>query len=122
MIGSTNIAMVIDMASLVALAHGKGLPMSEMSGASFSVSSLGSVGGTGFTPIINLPEVAILGLTRTRLAPRPTGSGTVEWRSMLPVSLSYDHRVINGADAARFCGFVGTAMESRISVRHVAEP
>jgi len=110
------------MASLVALARGKGLPMSEMSGASFSVSSLGSVGGTGFTPIINLPEVAILGLTRTRLAPRPTGSGTVEWRSMLPVSLSYDHRVINGADAARFCRFVETAMESGISAGHVAEP
>lgn len=73
-----------------------------MSGGCFSISSLGGIGGTGFTPIINAPEVAILGLTRTQLKPQPASDGGVEWRLMLPLSLSYDHRVINGADAARF--------------------
>jgi pyruvate dehydrogenase E2 component (dihydrolipoamide acetyltransferase) len=73
------------------------------------VSSLGHIGGTAFTPIINAPEVAILGITRMQTKPRWNGA-SFEARQMLPVSLSYDHRVINGADAARFVRKVGEAM------------
>ena len=73
----------------------------EMSGGTFSITSLGVLGGTGFTPIINAPEVAILGVAK--LATKPVWDGTqFVPREMLPLSLSYDHRVINGADAARF--------------------
>ncbi|REG58462.1 pyruvate dehydrogenase E2 component (dihydrolipoamide acetyltransferase) [Paraburkholderia sp. BL6669N2] len=91
-------------------AREKGLSMAEMSGGCFSISSLGGFGGTGFTPIINAPEVAILGVTKTRLAPQPSDDGGVDWRKMLPLSLSYDHRVINGADAARFTAFIAATL------------
>ena len=73
----------------------------EMSGATFTISSLGGIGGTSFTPIINAPEVAILGATRSAMKPVWSGSEFVP-RLMLPLSLSYDHRVIDGAAAARF--------------------
>ena len=77
------------------------LAMNDLQGASFTISSLGAIGGTGFTPIINAPEVAILGVSR--LTMRPHWNGTeFEPRRMLPVSLSYDHRAINGAEAGRF--------------------
>lgn len=92
-----------------ALARAKGLPMDRMSGGCFSISSLGGIGGTYFTPIINAPEVAILGVTGIRTQPVWTGSG-FEPRRMLPLSLSYDHRVINGADAARFVKRIGEAL------------
>ncbi len=84
------------------LARTKGLPLDRMSGGCFTLSSLGSIGGTGFTPIINAPELAIMGITRAFQKPVNV-DGALEWRTMLPLSLSYDHRVINGADAARFC-------------------
>jgi pyruvate dehydrogenase E2 component (dihydrolipoamide acetyltransferase) len=73
----------------------------EMGGASMSISNLGGIGGTAFTPIVNPPELAILGLTRTETVPVWDGAA---WQPvpMLPLDLSYDHRVINGADAARF--------------------
>ena len=92
-------------AEIVALsekARTKGLAMSEMSGGCFTLSSLGHIGGTGFTPIINAPEVAILGITRTQSRFLPDANGNPVLRQLLPLSLSYDHRVINGADAARF--------------------
>jgi pyruvate dehydrogenase E2 component (dihydrolipoamide acetyltransferase) len=73
----------------------------DMSGGSFTISSLGGIGGTGFTPIVNAPEVAILGVVRSRMSPVWDGEAFVP-RLMLPVSLSYDHRVIDGALAARF--------------------
>jgi pyruvate dehydrogenase E2 component (dihydrolipoamide acetyltransferase) len=73
----------------------------DMAGASFTISSLGGIGGTSFTPIINAPEVAILGATRSAMKPVWNGSEFVP-RLMLPLSLSYDHRVIDGAAAARF--------------------
>jgi pyruvate dehydrogenase E2 component (dihydrolipoamide acetyltransferase) len=73
----------------------------DMQGASFTISSLGGIGGTSFTPIINAPEVAILGATRSAMKPVWNGSEFVP-RLMLPLSLSYDHRVIDGAAAARF--------------------
>lgn len=92
-----------------ALARSKGLPMDRMSGGCMSISSLGGIGGHYFTPIINAPEVAILGVTGIRTEPRWNGEA-FEPRAVLPLSLSYDHRVINGADAARFVNRVGAAL------------
>ena len=74
----------------------------DMTGATFTISSLGGIGGTSFTPIVNAPEVAILGLTRSKMAPVWDGEQFVP-RNMQPMSLSYDHRAIDGALAARFC-------------------
>ncbi len=91
-----------EIADVSALARTKGLPLARMSGGCFTLSSLGSIGGTGFTPIINAPELAIMGITRAFEKPVKV-NGALEWRTMLPLSLSYDHRVVNGADAARFC-------------------
>jgi pyruvate dehydrogenase E2 component (dihydrolipoamide acetyltransferase) len=78
------------------------LKSQDMQGATFTISSLGGIGGVGFTPIVNAPEVAILGVTRSKMAPVWNGSEFVP-RNMLPLSLSYDHRAIDGALAARFC-------------------
>ena len=77
------------------------LGLTDMQGGCFSVSSLGGIGGTAFTPIVNAPEVAILGLSRAEVKPMWNGSDFVP-KLMLPLSLSYDHRVIDGAEAARF--------------------
>ena len=77
------------------------LGSAELQGASFTISSLGGIGGTGFTPLVNAPEVAILGVVRAKMAPVWDGSAFVP-RLMLPVALSYDHRVVDGALAARF--------------------
>jgi pyruvate dehydrogenase E2 component (dihydrolipoamide acetyltransferase) len=90
-------------------ARTKGLPMSEMSGGCFSISSI-SVGGTSFTPIINAPEVAILGVTRAQERVRLIDEKLVA-DTAIPLSLSYDHRVINGADAGRFTRFVADALQ-----------
>jgi pyruvate dehydrogenase E2 component (dihydrolipoamide acetyltransferase) len=83
----------------------------DMSGGTFTITNLGGIGGTGFTPIINYPEVAILGLSRSKLQP-VVKDGQVLPRLMLPLSLSYDHRVIDGADAARFTRFVAETLEN----------
>ena len=91
-----------ELAALAEKARTKGLSMDEMSGGSMTLSSLGHIGGTAFTPIINGAEVAILGTTAMQMRPFPGREGATAWRKMLPVSLSYDHRVINGVDAARF--------------------
>ena len=77
------------------------LALDEMQGGSFTISSLGGIGGTAFTPIINAPEVAILGVSRARMAP-VYSDGEFKPRLMAPMSLSYDHRVIDGATAVRF--------------------
>lgn len=98
-----------DIAAISEKARSKGLSMAEMSGGCFTISSLGGIGGTAFTPIINAPEVAILGVTKAQWAPRRDGD-ELSWRLMLPLSLSYDHRVINGADAARFLRFLDDAL------------
>ncbi|HEY2419098.1 MAG TPA: 2-oxo acid dehydrogenase subunit E2 [Steroidobacteraceae bacterium] len=81
----------------------------EMQGGSFTVSSLGSIGGTGFTPIINAPEVAILGVSRSSLKPVYRDDSLVA-RLMLPLALSYDHRVIDGANGGRFMAFLVAAL------------
>ena len=82
------------------------LPADTMQGATFTVSSLGGIGGTAFTPIINAPEVAILGVSRALMQPVWDGK-QFNPRLMLPLSFSYDHRVIDGASAARFTTFFG---------------
>ena len=82
-------------------ARDKKLKPSEMQGGCFSISSLGGIGGTKFTPIVNTPEVAILGVSRSKMEPVRNGK-EFEPRLILPLSLSYDHRVIDGADGARF--------------------
>jgi pyruvate dehydrogenase E2 component (dihydrolipoamide acetyltransferase) len=82
----------------------------DMSGGSFTISSLGGIGGTSFTPIVNAPEVAILGVVRSRMSPVWNGSEFVP-RLLLPLSLSYDHRVIDGALAARFTRTLSTVLE-----------
>ncbi|MGH7727290.1 MAG: 2-oxo acid dehydrogenase subunit E2 [Vulcanimicrobiaceae bacterium] len=94
-------ALATEAAALARKARDGKLALAEMGGASFTISSLGGIGGTGFTPIVNAPEVAILGLSRALLRPRWNGSA-FEPRLMLPLSLSYDHRAIDGALAARF--------------------
>jgi pyruvate dehydrogenase E2 component (dihydrolipoamide acetyltransferase) len=81
-----------------------------MSGGSFTISSLGGIGGTSFTPIVNAPEVAILGVVRSKTSPVWDGEAFVP-RLLLPVSLSYDHRVIDGALAARFTRTLCTVLE-----------
>lgn len=95
------IAIGREMADLAALAREGKLKPTEMQGASFTISSLGGIGGTAFTPIINAPEVAILGVSRASIKPVYRDSQFIP-RLMLPLSLSYDHRVIDGATAARF--------------------
>ena len=102
-------ALNAELRELSALARSKGLPMDRMSGGSMSISSLGGIGGGTFTPIINAPEVAILGATSIVTRPVWTGE-TFTPRQMLPLSLSYDHRVINGADAARFLRHIGGSL------------
>jgi pyruvate dehydrogenase E2 component (dihydrolipoamide acetyltransferase) len=90
---------------LAAKAKDKKLKPDEMQGAVFTVSSLGNIGGRGFTPIVNTPEVGILGVSKTSTQPVWDGSA-FQPRTMLPVSLSYDHRVVNGGDAGRFLTYL----------------
>jgi pyruvate dehydrogenase E2 component (dihydrolipoamide acetyltransferase) len=90
-----------DLATLSEKARAGRLSAADMQGGCFTISSLGGIGGTAFTPIINAPEVAILGVSRSQTKP-VWQSGQFVPRLMLPLSLSYDHRVIDGADAARF--------------------
>ncbi len=88
------------------------LSAAEMSGATFTISSLGGIGGTGFTPIVNAPQVAILGVTRAAM--KPVWDAEAEEfvpRLMVPLSLSYDHRVVDGAAAARFCASLVKVLE-----------
>jgi pyruvate dehydrogenase E2 component (dihydrolipoamide acetyltransferase) len=87
------------------------IQVEELRGGTFTITNLGGIGGTGFTPIINFPEVAILGLSRSRLQP-VVRDGQVVPRLLLPLSLSYDHRVIDGADAARFTRRIAELLEN----------
>jgi pyruvate dehydrogenase E2 component (dihydrolipoamide acetyltransferase) len=102
-------ALAAELKELTSLARSKGLPLERMSGGCFSISSLGGIGGTGFTPIINAPEVAILGVTPTQTKPVWNGTEFLP-RKMLPLSLSWDHRVVSGVDAARFLRHIGASL------------
>jgi pyruvate dehydrogenase E2 component (dihydrolipoamide acetyltransferase) len=99
-----------ELGELSAAARDGKLKPADMQGGTFTISSLGGIGGTGFTPIVNAPEVAILGVTRSALKPIWQDDGFVP-RLMLPLSLSYDHRVIDGAAAARFTRHLATMLE-----------
>ncbi|MDF1827084.1 MAG: dihydrolipoyllysine-residue acetyltransferase [Legionellaceae bacterium] len=98
-----------EMARLSKKAREKGLMPADMQGGCFTISSLGGIGGTAFTPVVNSPEVAILGLSRSSMKPVYDGEHFVP-RLMLPLSLSYDHRVIDGAEAARFTRFISEGL------------
>jgi len=93
----------MEITELAQLARTKGLPLAKMSGGCFTISSLGAIGGTGFTPIINAPELAIVGISRSYRKAFEAAGGGIEWRTLLPFCLSYDHRAINGALAGNFC-------------------
>ena len=99
-----------EVGDLAARARERKLKTDEMQGGCFSISSLGGIGGTAFTPIVNWPEVAILGVSRAERRPRWSGEG-FEPRLMVPLSLSYDHRVIDGAAAVRFTRFLAGVLE-----------
>lgn len=96
-------------------ARDKRLSPNDMSGGNFTISNLGGIGGNGFTPIVYAPQVAILGISRSVLEPTYV-NGEVEPRMMMPLSLSYDHRVIDGADGARFLRWVCNALENPLSM------
>jgi pyruvate dehydrogenase E2 component (dihydrolipoamide acetyltransferase) len=98
-----------EMGELSAQARDGKLPPTAMQGATFTISSLGGIGGTNFTPIINAPELAILGLSKSAMKPVWDGS-SFQPRLMLPLSLSYDHRVIDGAGAARFAAYLAEVL------------
>jgi pyruvate dehydrogenase E2 component (dihydrolipoamide acetyltransferase) len=104
------IEIAAELATISKKARDKKLTQDEMEGVTFTITNLGGIGGTAFTPIVNHPEVAILGLSRGRMEPLWVND-KFEPRLLLPLSLSYDHRLIDGADAARFLRWVVEALE-----------
>ena len=103
------VELATETATLAQQARDKKLPIDSMQGATFTISSLGGIGGTHFTPIVNAPEVAILGVSKSKMTPVWNGD-KFEPRMMLPLSLSYDHRAIDGAEAARFTNYLSAAL------------
>ena len=104
------VELAAEMTQLSKKARDRKLTIEEMEGGTFTITNLGGIGGTGFSPIVNHPEVAILGLSRSRIEPEWV-SNKFEPRLILPLSLSYDHRLIDGADAARFLRWIAEAFE-----------
>jgi len=103
--------LAMELPGIAKKARDRKLTLEDMSGTTFTISNLGGLGGTGFTPIINAPEVAILGVSRSAVE-GVFQNGQLVPRTMLPLSLSYDHRLIDGADAARFMRWVAEALEN----------
>jgi pyruvate dehydrogenase E2 component (dihydrolipoamide acetyltransferase) len=104
------VELAAEMTQLSKKARDRKLTPEEMQGGTFTITNLGGIGGTGFSPIVNHPEVAILGLSRSRMEPEWVNN-KFEPRLILPLSLSYDHRLIDGADAARFLRWIAEAFE-----------
>jgi len=104
------VELATELTQLSKKAKEKKLTPAEMEGGTFTITNLGGIGGTGFSPIVNHPEVAILGISRSSMEPVWI-NGKFEARLVLPVSLSYDHRLIDGADAARFLRWIAEAFE-----------
>jgi len=104
------VELAAEMTQLSKKARDRKLIPEEMEGGTFTITNLGGIGGTGFSPIVNHPEVAILGLSRSRMEPEWVNN-KFEPRLILPLSLSYDHRLIDGADAARFLRWIAEAFE-----------
>jgi pyruvate dehydrogenase E2 component (dihydrolipoamide acetyltransferase) len=107
------VALSIQVTQLAEKARAKRIMPDDLEGGNFTISNLGGIGGTSFTPIVNTPEVAILGVSRSIMKPVYT-NGSFEPRLVLPLSLSYDHRLIDGAAAARFLRWVCEALEDPI--------
>ena len=108
------VELAVELSQLSKKARDKKITPEEMQGGTFTITNLGGIGGVGFTPIVNYPEVAILGLSRSRIEPEwieDKDGGKFEPRLILPLSLSYDHRLIDGADAARFLRWIAEAFE-----------
>ncbi len=104
------IELAVELSAISAKARDKKLTAEDMEGGSFTITNLGGVGGTAFTPIVNHPEVAILGMSRSRVEPLWVND-KFEPRTVLPLAVSYDHRIIDGADAARFTRWIVDALE-----------
>ncbi|HZR66464.1 MAG TPA: 2-oxo acid dehydrogenase subunit E2 [Terriglobales bacterium] len=104
------VELAAELTQLSKKARDKKLAPSDMEGGTFTITNLGGIGGTGFSPIVNYPEVAILGLSRSSMEP-VWMNNKFEPRQVLPLSLSYDHRLIDGADAARFLRWIAEAFE-----------
>ena len=110
-VGNLKIGQIADkILSISAKARDKKLLKEDIEGSTFTISSLGSIGGTGFSPIINPPEVGIIGISRTKSIPE-VFEGQLREKIILPLSLSYDHRVINGVDAGSFMIFIKSILE-----------
>jgi len=105
----TLVELASELGEISVKARDKKLKPSDMQGGCFTISSLGGIGGTKFTPIVNAPEVAILGVSRAKMQPMWNGE-SFEPRLILPLSLSYDHRVVDGADGARFTTFLSSVL------------
>ena len=103
------IALAVELTELAERARSRKTSLEEMQGGTFTITNLGGIGGTGFSPILNAPEVAILAMARSRIEPVYTDGQFVP-RLMLPLSLSYDHRLVDGADGARFLCWVVEAL------------
>ena len=104
-----------ELAQLVKKDRDKKLAASEIEGGTFTITDLGGVSGTGFSPIVNFPEVAILGLSRSSMEP-VWMNGNFEHRQVLPLSLSYEHRLSDGATAARFLRCIAEALDHPVLV------
>lgn len=105
-----------EMGDLAQKSRDKKISLEELQGGCFTITNLGGIGGTAFTPVINSPEVAILGASRGSYEPVYNGYGVFEPRLILPLSLSYDHRIIDGADAVRFLRWVIEALENPLKL------
>lgn len=108
--------MAAELIAVAEKARQKKLEPADMKGGTFTITNLGGIGGTGFTPIVNWPEVAILGMSRSRLTAVPNKDGDISVRLLMPLSLSYDHRVIDGADAARFTRQLADMLENPLTM------
>lgn len=105
-----------ELEATAARARERKLELEEMRGGCFTISNLGGIGGTGFTPIVNYPEVAILGIARAKRTPVFDAQGAVSARLVLPLALSYDHRAIDGADGARFLRKVASLLSDPLAL------
>ncbi len=106
------IELAVELSEMAQKTRERKISPADMQGGSMTISNVGVMGGTGFTPIVNPPEVAILGVARSSVEPTYTSDGQLEPRTMMPLSLSYDHRLIDGADGARFLRWVCEALQN----------
>ena len=110
------IELSVEMGELAKKAREKKISLEDLQGGCFTITNLGGIGGTLFTPVVNSPEVAILGVSRGSYEPIYNEKNEFKPRLMLPLSLSYDHRIIDGADAARFLRFIVEALEQPLKI------